>query len=215
MVAGIVLFAAAFYWNPFAGKGSVSPLAVTSSEILELDFSMAAEESIAYVNSGESRRAPHPDRIQPLWEPAIADTTVMVTVLRDVRKRTAGIGIKFSSGSEAARLLNAEVLVDSVWHIWLPEHGSLMIEQTENRWPWLRDVVIPAIWSSGDNWRGAWYGIVTSGPNALGTARLSGGSGSLRDLTGEAVEAIKASAYSADSGPVDVKGSLTLALPRQ
>jgi hypothetical protein len=104
--------------------------------------------------------------------------------------------------------------VDSFWHIWLPARGSLVIEQTENRWSWLHDVVVPAYWSSGDNWRGNWYGVTTVGPGALGTGRLVGGSGSFSGKHGESVEAIKAKAYSAEVGPVAVDGSLTITLPQ-
>lgn len=208
MSVGALLFAALLYWNPFAGRDAVSPLAVASGRLLELKYSLAAVDSIAYVNDGRSSSAPHPEKIQQLWEPTVNDTTVLVAMLSDARGAPAGIGVKFSTGSEASRLLNAEVLVDSVWHVWLADRGGMLIQQTENRWPWLRDVVIPATLSSGDSWRGNWYGILTSGPNALGTGVVSAGG-----INGEAVEAIKANAYSADRGPVDVEGSLTIVLP--
>ena len=125
------------------------------------------------------------------------------------------IGVKFSSDSETTRLINAEVLVDSVWHIYSPEHGTFFVDQTENFWPYLHDIVIPARLSGGDSWRGSWYRITSVGPGALGIARVTGGSGVFADAEAEAVESITASAYSAITGPVAMTGNLTIALPRQ
>jgi len=212
MLTGCAIFAAALYWNPFAGRNVVSPLAVASGHLLEVRYSLVPHDGIAYVNDGQSRTTPHPAKVQQLWEPAVRDTTVRVTVLED-RGKPAGIGIKFSTGSADSRLMDAKVLVDSVWHIWLAGRGGMMVHETENRWQWLRDIVIPAYRHYGDGWRGSWYGVVTAGPGALGSGILHGGSGEFRGVTGEAVEAIQASAYSAQSGPVDASGSLTLSLP--
>ena len=106
--------------------------------------------------------------------------------------------------------MNGEAIVDSVWHIYLPGRGSLFVQQTENYWNYLRNVVIPAHWSSGDNWRGLWNGNVTAGPGALGTGRVVGGSGEFDGLVSDAVEALSAKAYSVDEGPVALDGSLTI-----
>ena len=54
---------------------------------------------------------------------------------------------------------------------------------------------------------------MSSGPNALGTARIMGGMGDLMDTEGEAVESISARAYSAIIGPVGMSGNLTIGLP--
>jgi len=211
MVAGAVLFGAAIYWNPFVGRSSVSPLAL-STDMVELNFTAVPERSIAWINNGDSAWPPHPQKVQALWEPAIVDTVVLVTRLHDSRGQSAGFGIKFSTGAESSRLMNGEVLVNSVWHVWLSGQGGLLIEQVENEWPWLRDVVIPASWRTSNDWRGTWFGILTVGPGALGSGRVTGGSGWFSDAEGEAVEARRASAYSAARGPVAVDGSLTVVL---
>ena len=77
-------------------------------------------------------------------------------------------------------------MVSSVWHVYLPGQGTFMIDQTENYWSYICEVVVPARMSSGDNWRGAFHGVMTSGPGALGTARVTGGSGLYRNLESEA-----------------------------
>ncbi len=215
MVFGVAVFVLLLYYNPFAGNPSVSPLAVSELDLADFSYSLVARDSIAFTNDGGSRVQPHPAKILQLWEPAVKKTRAFVTVITDSRGQPTGLGVKFSSDSETTRLINAEVLVDSVWHIYSPEYGTFFVDQTENFWPYLHDIVVPARLSGGDSWRGSWYRITSVGPGALGIARVTGGSGVFADTEAEAVESITASAYSAITGPVAMTGNLTIALPRQ
>ena len=54
---------------------------------------------------------------------------------------------------------------------------------------------------------------MTSGPNPLGTARVTGGNGEFSALSSEAVESLNATAYSAGAGPVAIEGSLVITVP--
>jgi hypothetical protein len=211
-IIGALLLPMALYYNPFADTSRVSPLAVSEQPLIDLSFSTVPSDAIAFTNNGASRIDPYPEKIAELWEPAIRKTTVLVTLLMDSRGRAEGVGIKFASLSERTSLLKGEALIDSVWHVYLPDRGSLFVDQTENMWSYVRNIVLPARWNSADSWRGTWYGITTTGPGALGTARVSGSSGRFAGLTTEAVEALNARAYSALKGPVSITGSLTIAL---
>jgi hypothetical protein len=210
---GLVIVAVAVFYNPFVGKQGLSPLAVTDNEIMQLGYSIAAADALVYTNNGESRVRPHPPRVAQLWEPTISSTTATVNVLEDGRGRTAGIGVKFSSRSEASSILDGEALVDSVWHIYLPERGSLFVAQTENYWGYIHDIVFPAHRSAGDNWRGVWHGNITAGPGAQGLGAVAGGSGKFAGIDATAVEALSAKAYTVDQGPVAITGELTIELP--
>ena len=212
MVLGAVLFIAGMYFNPFVEQLAVSPLAVSDGEQLEYTFSAAPSESILYTDHGESNIKPNPNRVAELWEQAVLDTRLSVTVLDDSRGEVAGIGIKFSTDSEQTSLIDSEILVNSVWHVYLPGHGTMFIDQVENYWSYLREVVVPARWSSGDNWRGSFFRIMTKGPLALGTARLTGGTGRFAGLSGEAVESLSARAYVTEGGLVSANGNLTIRL---
>ena len=210
VILGAVAAVALLYYNPLAARNRLSPLSVSDQEIISLAYSAVAQDAIVYTNDGESRVHPHPVKVQQLWEAPVRRTDVLVTVLSDSRNNPAGIGIKFMSDSEHTRLINGEVLVDSAWHILLPERGSLFIFQTENYWNFLRQIVVPAYWSSGDSWKGSWYGNTTVGPGALGMARVWGGFGEFAGLDSEAVESISARAYSVAEGPVAMEGRLTI-----
>lgn len=214
MFIGAGLFVAGVFFNPFTAQQAISPLAVTDDRILELGFSPVPGESILFTNDGESAAPPYPDRVADLWEPAVANSSVLVTELADARGQLAGIGIKSSSLSETTDLLFGKAMVSSTWHVYLPGQGTLVMDQSENYWSYLRQIVIPARWSSGDNWRGSFHGITTAGPGALGTARISGGSGDFAGLTSEAIESVTAKAYSANAGPVSMTGSLTITMPQ-
>ena len=84
------------------------------------------------------------------------------------------------------------------------------MEQTENYWNFLRNIVVPAYWSMANHWKGVWNGNMTVGPGALGTAAVSGVTGEFAGLESEAVEAVRANAYSVSRGPVAMDGRLTI-----
>ena len=210
IVLGALAAAALLYFNPLAARNPLSPLSVSNNKMLSLGYSAVPTDSIVYTNNGESRVKPYPEKVRELWEAPIRHSEVLVTVIMDSRNDPAGIGIKFSSDSERTRLINGEALVDSAWHIHLVERGSLFVEQTENYWNFLRNIVLPAYWSTANHWKGVWNGNMTSGPGALGTAAVSGGTGEFAGLESEAVEALHASAYSVSQGPVAMDGRLTI-----
>ena len=213
IVAGLVAFVALMYYNPFSGTPSISPLAVGSQQTLNLNYTVVPTESLLYTNDGESTSAPHPEKTAELWEATVRNTRVSVVQLDNSRGEPSGIGIKFSSDSEATRLLNSEALVDSAWHIYLPGRGTLFVGQKENYWTYIRDIVLAAKWNSADSWRGNWNRVMTIGPNALGTGRVFGGAGEFAGTESEAVESLNATAYSASAGPVAMEGHLLIALP--
>ena len=127
LIIGGALFIAGLLYNPFIADRGLSPLSVTNAEVITLNFANVPIESIAYTNDGESLQEPHPERVLQLWEAPIRMTSAMTTVMRDARNQVAGIGVKFSSDSESTRLLNGEVIVDSVWYVYLPEHGKFIV----------------------------------------------------------------------------------------
>ena len=210
---GLVLTVTAVFYNPMLKSNNLSPLAVTDNEVMHLSYSVAAEDALVYTNDGESQVAPNPAKVPQLWEPTVRETTATVNVLADSRGRPAGIGVKFSSRSEDSSALDGKALVNSVWHIYLPERGSLFVAQSENYWSYIQDIVFPAYRSSGDNWRGTWLGNITDGPGSLGTGLVAGGSGQFAGLDSVAVEALSAKAYSVDNGPVAMIGELSIELP--
>jgi hypothetical protein len=219
LLAGIVTgaFAAAglFLVNPVTGADELSPLAVSANRQFVLQYSAVADDAIAHTNDGESRVKPQPADIQQLWEATVRNTGVTVTTLADAGGMPAGLGIKFASRSESTRLFHGEANVDSLWHVYLPGRGSFVLAQRENYFDYLRDIVIPASWSSGKNWKGEWRGNLTAGPGMLGTAEVAGGSGEFGGLDSEAVESLTARAYSTKSGPVAADGVLTIELPQR
>ncbi len=219
LLAGVVTGAALAVFfillNPLTSADSLSPLAVSENQLMILRYSAVPGDALLHTNDGESRVKPVPSDVQQLWEPTIEHTSISVVELNDVRGNPAGIGIKYSSLSESTRLFSGEANVDSVWHVFLPERGSLFVGQRENYFDYLREIVIPAQWAASKNWKGQWRQNLTSGPGVLGTGSVTGGSGAFRGLQSDAVEAYAARAYSAKTGPVAVDGELAIELPRQ
>ena len=213
LLVGVVLFGLGLIYNPFIVDRGLSPLSVTDAQVVALNYSVVPTESIVYTNDGESMHDPYPEKVLQLWEAPIRQTTAMVSVLRDPRNEVAGIGVKMSSLSEKSHLFSGNAIVDSVWYIFLPDHGGMFIHQTENYWPFLQQVAFPAWRSSGKNWRGRWLGDLTAGPGALGTAAVSGSSGRFGGLEMEAVESLSVDAFSTEHGFISAEGRLLVALP--
>lgn len=212
LVAGVALAGVVVVYIP-SSQPRLTPLDVSDGGHLPLDFSAVVEDTILFTNDGDSAIAPHPRGALELWEPTINETSLLVTTLRGMRGEPVGLGIKLVSLSGKTQVLKGEYLADSVWYVYLPGRGTLLVEQSENYWEFMRDIVLPAHWSSSDSWRGNWRGTITAGPEPLGTARVHGGSGEFRDVEAEAIETLTASAYSAVDGPVAVEGRLLLELP--
>lgn len=212
LASGVLLFALLLYANPLVESRATPPITVTGKGEFALGYTATPMGSIAWVDNGESSVRPRPPLIKELEEPAIEDTLLIVTLLQNSRGMPAGFGVKFLSPAEETGLLRGVYPMQSAWHIWLLDRGGLMIDQTENHYFYLRDVVLQAHLDSGDNWRGSWFGVLTDGPNQFGTARVSGGSGSLSGVEGKAAETVTAKAYSAASGPASIDGRITISL---
>jgi len=213
ILTGAALFILGLAYNPLVGKAALSPLAVTNSQTVTLRYSAVASETLMYTNDGESRIPPYPEKIQQLWEAPIRQTDAMATVLRDGRNQVAGLGIKMASAAESTRLVERKALINSVWYVYLPGRGSFFVEQTENYWDYLRDIVLPAYRSSAGTWKGIWTGNVTVGPGALGTARVVGGSGEFDGLEMLGVESLSVRTWRVAGGPLAADGQLTIELP--
>lgn len=215
LLVGVGLFVVGLIYNPLVSQQGVSPLAVTDSETITLQYTGVPGDNIVYTNDGESRVSPHPEKVLQLWEAPIRQTTATAVVIRDARNQVAGIGIKMSSLSEKTRLLRGKVIFDSVWYVFLPDRGGVFVSQSENRWSYLRDIIVPAYRSSAKTWKGSWSGNITDGPGALGTAHVSGGSGEFLDKEMLGVESLSVRAWSALHGPVSAEGWLTIEMPSE
>jgi len=212
-LTGAAIFAVGLAYNPLVAKRTLSPLAVTDSQTVTLSYSPVAAEAIMYTNDGESRVSPNPEKIQQLWEAPIRQTNAMAMLLLDGRSQAAGLGIKISSASEDSELIKGRALVNSVWYVYLPGRGSFFVEQSENYWDYLRDIVLPAYRNSANTWKGTWMGNVTAGPGALGTARVVGGSGEFEGLEMLGVESLSVRAWRVEDGLIAADGQLTIELP--
>jgi hypothetical protein len=214
LVIGAALFGVGVVYNPFAASRVLSPLSVTEAPVILLKFSPVPADGIVYTNNGESVPSPYPDKVPQFWEAPIRKTSAMATIMRDARNQPAGIGIKIFSLSESTNLLRGQAIVDSIWYVYAPQHGSMFIQQTENYLPFVREVAFPAWKSSANTWRGTWTGNLTSGPGALGTAAVSGGSGRVKGLDLDGVETLSVRAFSTDTGFVAAEGQLLIELPK-
>ena len=210
---GAALLVVGVIYNPMLESQNVSPLSVTDARTAVFNYSAVTTDNLVLTNDGLRRRDPHPAEVLQLWERPIRQSEVMVTVLHGARNQPVGLGIKFSSVSERTKVLNGSLLVDSAWYIYVPGRGSLFVEQSENYWDYVRDIVIPAYRSSADIWKGNWLGNITAGPGSLRTARVTGGSGEYAGHEMIGSESLIVKAWSVDEGAASAEGRLIIELP--
>ena len=213
VAAGAGLFLIGLAYNPMMSKSGMSPLASSDAPTLSLAYPAVATDSLMYTNSGDDRTRPYPERIKQLWEAPISQTEAAAMILRDRQDDVAGIGVKISSAAESTRLFEGKALRNSVWYVYLPGRGTLFVEQTENYWDYLRDIVLPAYRSSSGTWKGVWTGVITHGPTESGLARVVGGSGDFAGVETFGVESLSVQTWRDTSGPLAAEGQLTIELP--
>ena len=212
---GIFLFLQAIYLNPLTDRDSVSPLALSSHQMLELHFSTALDGKQLVPTQEKNRNVLSTYATAKFSEPTLRDTTVFLTILKNTTDHVAGLGIKMLSKSDTTSLIKGAAIANSVWHIYLPASGTIMIGQTENYWAYIRDIVIPAHLASDKSWQGTFHRITTTGPEPQGTANVSGGNGLFKNLTTSASESLTVAHYLAGTGPVTMEGNLKIVIPKK
>ena len=171
LVVGVALFGLTLMlYNPFIADRGISPLSVSSSELVALNYSAMYRPTQSLLH----KRWRLVTKTVSRKSPAVMGGTNS----QDQRDGDRNAGWAQSDGGHRHKilvffrtneLLKGDALVDSVWYVYLPERGSLFMQQSENYWPFLRDVGWPAF-RSGENWKGSWIGDLTAGPGVLGTA---------------------------------------------
>ena len=210
---GIILFLQVIYFNPLTGRDSVSPLTLSTQQILELHFSIAWDDNPLVAIAEKNREVVSTAATAKFSEPTLRDTTVLLTILKNTTNNVAGLGIKMLSKSETTSLIKGEVLANSIWHIYLPARGTIMIDQIENYWAYIRDIVIRAHLASDKSWHGTFHRITTTGPEPQGTANVSGGNGLFENFPTIASESLTVAHYLAGTGPVTADGNLKIVIP--
>lgn len=212
LAAGIALFAVLMYVNPLAGGSSQSPLVGVAGEQLAVDFDETPAGAIAWIGNGENPGGSRPPMVQELAAGTVRHTRIYVLPLTDGRGQPIGVGVKYTTQAEEPGLLLGDFPAHGTWQLWLPGRGGIAVFQEENHWPFLRDVIAGAYLESGNNWRGEWRGVLTDGPAANGAGHVYGGSGAFAGRQGLAAQSREARAWSASSGPAEMRGRLELVL---
>ena len=201
-------------FNPLTSSNDRVPISANSSQALDLRFGSHVSDALAYTNGGFDELPVRPAGIGELWHPTLNGAHAAVHALENSHGAVVGVGVKFLAPSERSRLLTGDILVDSSWNVLLPGTGSFFVDQTENYWPFLRSVALPAMRAEDKRWQGDFETDLTVGPAPTLEGRMIGASGVLRGHRGEAREALAASGYSLvaqhTAGAVNVRRSLLI-----
>ncbi|MEM7278861.1 MAG: hypothetical protein AAF385_12120, partial [Pseudomonadota bacterium] len=194
-VAGVVLVLAALYYAPFNSSNERVPIANEGPGILQLQTGSHLGGAVAYTNSGLERLPVSPANIEQLLYPANRGAHMAVHAMRNEQGEIVGLGVKMFAWSDESRLLFGKVLSNSVWNVMLPGTGSYFVAETENYWPFVKNVALPAWQASDTGWQGDFTEDTTVGPLGTTEGIMMGGNGVLRGQRGTAKESLSISDY--------------------
>ncbi|MEM1263223.1 MAG: hypothetical protein AAGH76_12560 [Pseudomonadota bacterium] len=211
LAAGLALVVAAVWYNPL-DRGAIDVPIDSNERTLHLQYDSPLHGSIFYTNSGVEGLPRNPVTEKPLPFRAQRFAHVGVFVLSNRRGEPVGVGVKHLALAESTRLLPAIAPVNSVWQVVVPGAGSFFVESEENYWPFLHDVLLPAVSADDGRWRGRFEGDTTIGPKGTLEAVMTGATGLFRDRTGVAKERLQLQTFSTQAGEVasSAFGTLTI-----
>lgn len=194
-VAGVALVLAVLYFGPFNSSNEHVPIANEGPGILQLQTGSHLGGAVAYTNSGLERLPVFPANIESLLYPANRGAHVAVHAMQNSHGEIVGLGVKMFAWSDESRLLFGKVLSNSVWNVMLPGTGSYFVSETENHWPFVKQVALPALLAEEKTWRGSFEQDTTVGPLGTTEGIMLGGNGVLRGHRGTAKESLTISDY--------------------
>jgi hypothetical protein len=189
-LAGLVFL----YFNPMTAESQAPAIEPTAV----LTYELPSGSSPILTHGGGVRLAARPPEIARLWETTVSKTALSVLVLRSVQGAPVAIASRVSKLAEASNLLLGGMLLTDYWLVTEPGRGSYFLAAESNIWPLIRDTLVDVDYF-GRDWAGARRYTPTVGPEALGTALISGATGDFEQARGSAIEAFQLSDYRGDS----------------
>ncbi|MEM8982078.1 MAG: hypothetical protein AAGC71_03570 [Pseudomonadota bacterium] len=208
---GLALVAAAVWYNPL-DRGAIDVPIDNNERTLHLQYDSPLHGSIFYTNSGVEGLPRNPVTLKPLPFRAQRFAHVGVFTLSNRRGEPVAIGIKHLALAESTRLLPAIAPANSVWQVVVPGAGSFFVDSVENYWPFLHDVLLPAVAADDGRWRGRFEGDTTIGPKGTLEAVMTGATGLFRDRNGLAKERLQLDAFSTQAGEAASSAFATLTI---
>lgn len=210
-VLGLLLAAGVLWVNPFTAEPRHAPV-LAHGVTAEFHGSLRAEDLPLLTHSGARRLLSRPDGVPELWESTIEPLLSGLVVLRDGEGQVVGAGSRLGAYARETDPLLTGVLVDSSWLLSLDEVGTAVVLQTENVWPMLKAVALPATLRR-EAWQGDLRFTPAAGPREDRAARFIGISGALAGREGQLVGSYRLNAFDPQVGPTGLEWHAVVSLP--
>lgn len=203
---GFLLAVAGVVMNPLFG----APQDRRGGESLLLKHSGRGPSALFHTDTGYPWLANRPAGTLPLRAGTVRFAAASVMMMDNAGGSPVAVAVRLSALRNDSHPLIGQLLEDNVWHITVPGRGSFVAFTTDNLWPMLKRVTLPAMLSGDDRWRGEFRSLTTVGPHDLGHGRVIGIGGAFAGLEGDAVAAVTVREFDAKQGPLDLRGELAL-----
>ena len=205
-VAGFLLATLGVLMNPLFGAVEDG----LSGESLLLTHTGRGPGAIFHADTGYGWLADHPASAAAVRAGTVRYTAASAMVMNNAGGSPVAVAIRLSALREDSRPLLGRLLEDNVWHVTVPGRGSFAVLTTDNLWPFVTSVALPALRSDDDRWRGEFSTLTTVGPHDLGYGRVLGLGGAFAGLEGDAISSVSVREFDASAGPVEMLGELAL-----
>ncbi|MEU2062434.1 hypothetical protein [Streptomyces sp. NPDC013455] len=164
------------------GKGAAGP-----GWIEESFYAEVPEDGVFETHRGDLPLGVFPEGIAKFTEPRLQKAFALGGKIRDKHGEVVGFATEIEEVLPETDFETGKLLTHTVWTLFFPGRGSLVLDQIENSSEVAAKVFKPAF-DSGEPWTGSLEAETTAGPRSDGKGVILGGTGEFAGVRGTGVE---------------------------
>ncbi|MFD7408625.1 hypothetical protein ACFV7R_39650 [Streptomyces sp. NPDC059866] len=150
-------------------------------------FAEVPKDGVFETHRGDLPLAVFPEGIAKFTEPRLQKAFALGGKLRDKNGEVVGFSTEIEEVLPETDFESGKLLTHTVWTLFFPGRGTIVLDQIENSSEVATKVFKPAL-ESGEPWTGTLNAVTTAGPRADGKGVILGGTGEFAGIRGSGIE---------------------------
>ncbi|MFI2760666.1 hypothetical protein ACH5A3_17575 [Streptomyces echinatus] len=150
-------------------------------------FAEVPKDGVFETHRGDLPLAVFPEGIAKFTEPNLQKAFALGGKLRDKKGTVVGFSTEIEEVLPETDFESGKLLTHTVWTLFFPGRGTIVLDQIENSSEVATKVFKPAF-ESGQPWTGALNAVTTAGPSKDGKGVILGGTGDFAGIRGTGAE---------------------------
>ncbi|MFJ8593472.1 hypothetical protein [Streptomyces sp. NPDC093598] len=150
-------------------------------------FAEVPKDGVFETHRGDLPLAVFPEGIAKFTEPRLQNAFALGAKLRDKHGEVVGFSTEIEEVLPETDFESGKLLTHTVWTLFFPGRGTLVLDQIEDSSEVATKVFKPAL-DSGEPWTGTLDAVTTAGPRADGKGVIIGGTGDFKGVRGTGIE---------------------------